>query len=332
VAERNFFQKLIKPTLEEKAEFLRKKERSDRIIDLLEEEGLFKTQQILKEQEALDAGVPEEEVNKMASDFDNKAVMPKIEKFIKSPIDSTVETVKGVFKEPEVEETPRDPGLPPEEDNEVSVTDSIGAAINSGLIKIPKGVVNFGTLLYDAMQEEGIPVEQSATFKFNKAFEDSFLGVIEKQSEEEARETATGKITEALVSLYGAGKIASKTAVPVVAKLSQKARQLSNLLVKSVKSGKYVSTTKNVKNITEAGKKAIELNKLSKLDKFVGITVGGGLGVGAVVAREEDIGTFGDFIDFIPTELDRKQRKDAADDAVWSRICISNYSCSLWFR
>jgi len=315
VAERNFFQKLIKPTLEEKAEFLRKKERSDRIIDLLEEKGLFKTQQILKEQEALDEGVPEEEVNKMASDFDNKAVMPKIEKFIKSPIDSTVETVKGVFKEPEVEETPRDPGLPPEEDNEVSVTDSIGAAINSGLIKIPKGVINFGTLVYDALQEEGIPVEQSATFKFNKAFEDSFLGVIEKESEEEARETATGKITEALVSLYGAGKIASKTAVPVVAKLSQKARQLSNLLVKSVKSGKYVSTTKNVKNITEAGKKAIELNKLSKLDKFVGITVGGGLGVGAVVAREEDIGTFGDFIDFIPTELDRKQRKDAADDA-----------------
>ena len=190
MAERNFFQKLIKPTLEEKAEFLRKKERSDRIIDLLEEKGLFKTQQILKEQEALDEGVPEEEVNKMASDFDNKAVMPKIEKFIKSPIDSTVETVKGVFKEPEVEETPRDPGLPPEEDNEVSVTDSIGAAINSGLIKIPKGVINFGTLVYDALQEEGIPVEQSATFKFNKAFEDSFLGVIEKESEEKARETA----------------------------------------------------------------------------------------------------------------------------------------------
>ena len=315
MAERSFFQKLIKPTAEEKEEFKKSQQRSKKIIDLLEEEGLFKTQQILKEQEALDAGVPEEEVNKMASDFDKKAVMPKIEKFLKNPIDNSVKAVTGVFKEPKVEEEPRDPGLPPETNNEVSLSDSIGGAINSGLIKIPKGVVNFGTLVYDAMQEEGIPVERSATYKFNNAFENSYLGLIEKQAEDLANETATGRISEALVQLYGAGKIAQKTTVPIVAKLTQKARQLAPLLTKSIKGGKYVSTTKNAKNVVDAANKASQLNKLSKLDKFVGITIGGGIGVGAVVAKEEDIGTFGDFIDFIPTELDREKRPDAANDA-----------------
>ena len=315
MAERNILEKLIFPTEEERKAFKEKQERSKSIIESLEEDGLLKTQQLVKEQEALDAGVPEDEVKKMATEFDEKAVMPKIEKFLKDPIDNTVKAVKGVFKEPKVKEEPREPGLPPESNNEVSTSDSIGNAINSGLIKIPKGVVNFGTLLYDVFQEEGIPIEQSATYKFNKAFENSYLGMIEAESEDKARETATGRITEALVSLYGAGKIAQKTTIPIVAKLTQKARTLAPKLVQAIKGGKYVSTTKNTKNLIEAGNKANQLNKLSKLDKFVGITVGGGLGVGAFVADEEDIGTFGDFIDFIPTGLDKEKKKTAQDDA-----------------
>ena len=73
-------------------------------------------------------------------------------------------------------------------------------------------------------KKKGIPVEEGATYKFNKAFEDTYLGIIEKESEEKANETVTGKITEALVSLYGAGKIAQKTAVPVVAKVKSKSK------------------------------------------------------------------------------------------------------------
>ena len=93
-------------------------------------------------------------------------VITKIEKFIKDPIDTTVDTVKEVFRrEPKAKEVKRYLGLPPESENEISTADSIGSAINSGLIKIPKGVVNFGTLVYDALQEEGIPIEQSATFR-----------------------------------------------------------------------------------------------------------------------------------------------------------------------
>ena len=322
MAEPNFFKKLLKgitPTEEGKQEFLEGRELSERFFEVYEKEGYFKAKQLLEEQKAIEEGASPEELAAMA-DKNDKAIMPKIEKFIKNPIDSTVETVKDTFtKEPKIEETPRDLGLPPEENNEVSLGESFGNAVNSGLIKIPKGVINFGTLVYDAMQEEGIPVEEGATYKFNKAFEDSYIGIIEKESEEKANETVTGKITEALVSLYGAGKIAQKTAVPVVANLSKKARQLAPLITNAVKRGTYLNTTKNSKTFLEAGKKATQLNKLnklSKLDKFVGITVGGGLGVGALVAKEEDIGTFGDFISFIPTKLDRESREKAGDDAL----------------
>ena len=314
--ERNFLEKFIFPTEKEQKAFKKKQDKAKVITESLEEEGLFKTLQRQKEEEALDQGVPESEVRKMASDFDKKAIMPKIEKFIKDPFDTTVDTVKEVFrKEPKAKEVPRDLGLPPESENEISTSDSIGAAINSGLIQIPVGLVNFGTLMYDAMQEEGIPIEQSATFKFNNAFEQSYIGMIQGQSSEDARETAVGRITEALVSLYGAGKIAGKTTVPVVAWASKKARQLAPKLVQAIKGGKYVSTTKNTKNLVEGIKKTDQLNKLSKLDKFVGITVGGGAGVGMFVADEESIGTFGDFIGWIPTGLDRDKKKDAKEDA-----------------
>ena len=317
MADPDFFKKLLKgitPSDEFKEEFQDGKELSERFFEVAEKEGYFKAKQLLEEQKAIEQGVPAEEILKMAETND-KAIMPKIEKFIKSPIDSTVETVKDIIKEPKVEEVDRRLGLPPEENNEVSLSDSIGAALNSGLIKVPKGVVNFGTLLYDALQEEGIPVEQSATYKFNKAFENTYLGMIEKESEEKARETATGRIIEAMTQLYGGGKIAQKTAVPIVAKLTQKARQLSGPLVNAIKKGRYTNLTQNSKNLNEAAKKATELNKLSKLDKFVGITVGGGIGTGAVVMKVEDIGTFGDFIDFIPTDLNRKTEEEASEDA-----------------
>ncbi len=313
--ERNIFEKILNPTQEEIKNFKIKQERSFAIAKSLEKEGYSKTKQLIKEEEALDQGVPEEEVRKMASDFDKKALMPKIEKFIKNPIDTISSSLKKTFtKEPKIEQISRDLGLPPESENEVSISDSIGAAINSGIIKIPKGVINFGTLVYDAMQEEGIPIERGATYKFNRAFENSYLGLIEKQSEEMARETAVGRLTETFVQLLGGGKIAKELFIPTITKLSKKARELSPSLVSSIKTNKYLNTTKNTENIVNTTNKVNQLNKLSKVDKFVGITIGGGLGVG-IVASEEDIGTFGDFIDFIPTKLDREKKESTKEDA-----------------
>jgi len=199
-----------------------------------------------------------------------------------------------------------------EVEQDVSLIESlVGAGISSG-IKIPKGLVTFGTLLADVFRDENIPVDESLTAQFNEAFDKTIVGKIENAAEEVARETAAGKITEAIGQLYGAGKIAQKTAIPVITAGSQKVRQLVN----AIKGGRYVKTTNNV-GAAKAIKKANDLNKITGTDKFVGIAVGGGVGGGFIVSNIEDIGTFGDwdFLDFLPTGLDREQREQGADDA-----------------
>ena len=102
-------------------------------------------------------------------------------------------------------------------------------------------------------QEEGIPIDETLTGKFNEAFEQTTLGKIENAAEDVARETAAGKITEAIGQLYGAGKIAQKTAIPVITKTSQKVRQLVN----SIKGGRYVNTTNNVNAAKQLKKKLL---------------------------------------------------------------------------
>ena len=97
-----------------------------------------------------------------------------------------------------------------EVEEEVSLIESlVGAGVSAG-IKIPKGLVTFGTLLTDIFRDENLPADETLTAKFNEAFDQTTLGKIEQASEEVARETAAGKITEAIGQLYGAGKIAQK--------------------------------------------------------------------------------------------------------------------------
>ena len=173
-----------------------------------------------------------------------------------------------------------------EVEEDVSLVESlVGAGVSAG-IKIPKGLVTFGTLLYDIFQEEGIPYDETLTGKLTEAFEQTTLGKIEKASSEVAAETAAGKITEAIGQLYGAGKIAQKTAIPVITKASQKVRQL----VSAIKQGRYVKTTNNV-NAAKAIKRANDLNRITGKDKFVAIAVGGGVGGGFIISDVENIGT-----------------------------------------
>ena len=215
-----------------------------------------------------------------------------------------------------------------EVEEDVSLVESLtGAGISAG-IKIPKGLVTFGTLLYDIFQEEGIPVDETLTGKLNEAFDRTTLGKIEQASEEVARETAAGKITEAVGQLYGAGKIAQKTAIPVIEKTSQKVRQLVN----NIKSGRYVKTTNNV-NAARAVKKANDLNRITGKDKFIAIAVGGGVGGGFIVSDVEDIGTFGDwdFLDFLPTGLDREQKDLGAEDAQRQLLNRLKFGAELGF-
>ena len=215
-----------------------------------------------------------------------------------------------------------------EVEEDVSLVESlVGAGISSG-IKIPKGLVTFGTLLTDIFRDQNLPVDETLTAKFNESFDRTTLGKIEQAAEDVARETAAGKITEAIGQLYGAGKILQKTAIPVVAKGSQKVRQL----VSAIKGGRYVKTTNNV-NAARAIKKANDLNKITGKDKFIAIAVGGGVGGGFIVSDVENIGTFGDwdFLDFLPTGLDRNQREQGADDAQRQLLNRLKFGAELGF-
>ena len=215
-----------------------------------------------------------------------------------------------------------------EVEEDASLVESLtGAGISAG-IKIPKGLVTFGTLLFDVFQEEGIPIDETLTGKFNEAFEQTTLGKIENAAEDVARETAAGKITEAIGQLYGAGKIAQKTAIPVITKTSQKVRQLVN----SIKGGRYVKTTNNV-NAAKAVKEAAKLNKITGTDKFIGIAVGGGVGGGFIVSNVEDIGTFGDwdFLDFLPTGMDRNERIKGGEDTQRQLLNRFKFGAELGF-
>ena len=197
-------------------------------------------------------------------------------------------------------------------ETEVSLIESLGAAGVSSAIKIPKGLVTFGTLLYDMFQEEGIPVDESLTDKLNESFDKTTLGKIENATEEMAAKTAAGKITEAIGQFYGAGKIAQKTAIPVLKIVGKYSKKLVN----SIKGGRYVNTTNNV-NAAKAIEKAAKLSYAAKAKKFIPIAVGGGISTGFIISDEENIGTFGDwdFLDFLPTGMDREKKETAADDA-----------------
>ena len=208
-------------------------------------------------------------------------------------------------------------GIPSDKYSETSLNESLAGASLSGLIKIPKGVINFGTLVYDLAKKavgKDVPIDKSLTERFNKSFENTILGKIEGMAQEDALDTASGRITQALVQLFGAAGVAKKTAIPAVEKISQKTRQL----VKSIKNKTYAKTTNN-KTLSRAKDKVDKLNKGANLDKYVGITVGGGLGIGAAIMKAEDIGTIGDidsdYTDWLPTDLDRDRKAMAGDDA-----------------
>ena len=184
-------------------------------------------------------------------------------------------------------------------------------------IKFPKGIINFGTLVYDAATGDGLDVDQSVTERFNRAFDKTIFGIIENQAEEDARATAAGHLTEAFLQIFNAAKVGTKVLGPGIEYASRKARQLAPALVKAVKTNRYGKLDDTATSVSKAGKKAKDLNAPNRFDKFVAVSIGGGFGGGAIVMKSEDIGTFGDInaLEFLGTGLDREQKKSANDDA-----------------
>ena len=215
--------------------------------------------------------------------------------------------------------------------NEATLGESVGNALVSGTLKIPLGFFYLGAEIKDALGKENVKVEDSAVTKLSNTIEQSILGDILRQSEERARETATGRITEALVQIYGASRLLGSAATKAVANASKYARNIADKMISAVKRGTLVSSKS--KDLFNATKKVKELNKLSKTDKFVGVTVGGGIGTGAVIMKAEDIGTFGDmfFDEGEFTALDRSEKKTAKDEAMRKLLNKFKFGAELGF-
>ena len=289
---------------------------------IIGEEGIDGLIKKLREEELLNEGLSEEDVKKRIKEEKKytrlSSLLPKDvslfseAKAAQAEAKEDVKDIDETIKYKEVEKV----GLGDKDDYEVGLGESLTGAVVSGAIKIPKGVINFGTLIYDAAKGDGIDVDQSLTERFNKEFEKTIFGLIENQAEEQARATAAGHLTEAFVQLYGGSKIAMKTVGPAIEYASMKARTLAPILVNAIKTNRYGKTVDNV-NLTKAAAKAKNLNKPNGFDKFVAVSIGGGFGGGAIVMKAEDIGTFGDIdaLDFIPTGLDREKKATANEDA-----------------
>ena len=326
--DRNLLQKIIDPTEEESNKLEGIKEVGDKSMRILREEGYINLQLRVLAEKALQDGASAEDIKKRTSEARDKLLNDggatvKVLNFLYPGKGSRfkIDDEKREFEYEKQKDSKNkgkgiteQVGLPSDKYNETTLGESLAGASVSGIIKIPKGVINFGTLIADLARDEDIPVDEGLTERFNKAFENTILGKIETMAEEDALQTASGRITQALVQLFGATGVAKKTAIPAIEKISQKSRQLVN----AIKSKKYVKTTNN-KTLSKAKAEVDKLNKKSGFDKWAGITVGGGLGVGAVVMKAEDIGTIGDidsdYTDWLPTDLDRDRKEMAGDDA-----------------
>lgn len=204
-----------------------------------------------------------------------------------------------------------------EEDYKVDDVDpftGFAAGIVDATIKIPYGFVALSAEIADALREEGVPVDKGYVAQLERYFSNSVLGKIQEGAEDVVKESAVGRLTSALTQLYSLGRVGASAAV----KGATKAKQIYNKYATAAKANRVVKANKNAVN---AGIRAKELNKLTGLQKFGAVTLGGAGGT-AFVADVEDIGTWGDWLGG-PTKLNREQRKSADEDAtrkLWNRF------------
>ena len=130
-----------------------------------------------------------------------------------------------------------------EPETETNLAVSVAAGIGSGLIKIPLGLVSVAAELYDATQGEGVNYDESAVARLEKFIDDSVVGDVINGSEDKARDTAAGRITEALVQVgvpaARAAKIAGNIAVKVVGGI-QKGKRVRHICAEGPEPAIYI--------------------------------------------------------------------------------------------
>ena len=175
---------------------------------------------------------------------------------------------------------------PVEMGNERNAITAAVAGLASGVIKVPEGVVSLAAELIDL----GLDTDTAADVEI-------FFDKI-NPFEEVAEERASGKITQALVSLGVGGGVGFK---------------LASSAIKAKKAGNYA----NLKslNAQKAAKKAADFNRTIGRKKFVAGIAGGSVGE-AFVADVEEIGTFGDAFEAGPTQLEEVTDEGGREDAI----------------
>ena len=177
------------------------------------------------------------------------------------------------------------PLLPAEEENEVSWYKAAAAGIASGLIKVPEGIVSLAAELMDLGMDTDRAAEVERYFDKLNPFE------------EIAEERAIGKITEALIQIGIPGGYGFK---------------LGSAAIKAKKAGTYANL--GSKKVMQATTKAKRLNDRIGYKRFAAGVAGGAAGE-TLVADVENIGTFGDFFEGSPTEMDRADYLEGREDA-----------------
>ena len=320
MAEPSWYDFLI-PSEETREAIVKGIEAGKRDVRILKDEGPEALELRRKEEEFLNLGHDDDTAAQLARDaIDNDKrfrIIPKDINFIGDAKASTIDTEETETEEVKNIKTTDKVGLGDKDDYEVGLGQSLTGAVVSAGIKFPKGIINFGTLVYDAAKGDGIDVDESLTERFNRGFDKTIFGLIENQAEEDARSTAAGHLTEAFLQIFNAAKVGTKVLGPGIQYASRKARELAPALVKAVKTNRYAKLDDTATAVTKAGSKAKQLNKPNRFDKFAAVSIGGGFGGGAIVMKSEDIGTFGDInaLEFLGTGLDRKQKEDANEDA-----------------
>ena len=320
MAEPSWYDFLI-PSEETREAIIKGIEAGKRDVRILKDEGPEALELRRKEEEFLNLGHDDDTAAQLARDaIDNDKrfrIIPKDINFIGDAKASTIDTEETETEEVKNIKTTDKVGLGDKDDYEVGLGQSLTGAVVSAGIKFPKGIINFGTLVYDAAKGDGIDVDESLTERFNRGFDKTIFGLIENQAEEDARSTAAGHLTEAFLQIFNAAKVGTKVLGPGIQYASRKARELAPALVKAIKTNRYAKLDDTATAVTKAGSKAKQLNKPNRFDKFAAVSLGGGFGGGAIVMKSEDIGTFGDInaLEFLGTGLDRKQKEDANEDA-----------------
>ncbi len=168
------------------------------------------------------------------------------------------------------------------------------------------GGMALSILMLPTVKGEGQNIDDGAVARLEQFIDDSVVGDVIQGLEDKARDTAAGRITEALVQV----------GIPA-ARGAKIAGQITSKTITAIKGGNKVGL-KN-KNLLKGAQKANELNKGARFGRFAATTLGGAAGA-SIVYDIEDIGTFGDMLGApggLPsTDLDRETRSDAGDDAV----------------